>query len=89
MDEGSTLDHDSEILGEAPPTFPVGTQVLRRGFESMDLVKFDRDLEDQREFDEKCAEFFVGSALVGDVASVSWKLFHGCSSVVRAVEVRC
>ena len=46
----------------------------------MDLVKFDRDLEDQREFDEKCAEFFVGSALVGDVASVSWKLFLCCQS---------
>ena len=39
MDEGSTLDHDSEIAEEAPtPTIPVVTQASRRGFESMDLV---------------------------------------------------
>ena len=38
VDEGSTLDHDSD-WGEAPtPTIPVGTHASRRGFESMDLV---------------------------------------------------
>ena len=39
VDEGSTLDHDSEIAGEAPtPTIPVGSRASKRGFESMDLV---------------------------------------------------
>ena len=39
VDECSTLDHDSEIAVEAPiPTLPVGSQVSRHGFESMDLV---------------------------------------------------
>ena len=62
VDEGSTLDHDSEIAVEAPtPTIPVGSQVFKERIREHGFGQFARDLEDQRQFDEKCAEILVGS----------------------------
>ena len=62
VDEGSTLEHDSEIAVEAPtPTIPVGSQVFKERIREHGFGQFARDLEDQRQFDEKCAEILVGS----------------------------
>ena len=74
VDECSTLDHDSEIAVEAPiPTLPVGSQASRHGFESMDLVNL-LEIWKIRGNLMKCAEILVGSAQVGDAASIGCRL---------------
>ena len=72
VDEGSTLDHDSEIAGEAPtPTIPVGYPSFQ-GADSraLDLVNLLETWKIRGNLMKSVPKILVGSVQAGDAASV-------------------